>query len=385
MGGRTLACCRASAACRSSRRVANAGDPTVLTSARMPPEALVDCADATHSVTLPASAPLASCFDGSPAHRQLTFEVSDCGALADDLGTRITVRWSQILDLCRARMLLRTAPAGNLAGCEQPWGEPTTLTLLVAINRNPAPKCSRLRQVWNVWTDFAPDSCCAACSLPLSEFLATATAAGPSSDAAPWHERWLPLAIKPEVEESAVAASGGESKAALHLAFRCGQLDRPLNASAHTLCLVSVLNDAPDSAACRDTVFYAAVNRCTRSMHLPWNAGTAELRQPPSMWCMAKQRTRRVQPPSLLRLSPSRQRSRWEGRGAATGRTLGQQLQWQRQRQRRMMRTLRLPARTGPRASLLHASSGLRPRLGARSSASSLTKPAVCLRPRQVC
>jgi len=54
-----------------------AGDQMVwLCSERLAPEALVDCADATHMVTLPASAALPSCFDGSSAaHRQLTFEV----------------------------------------------------------------------------------------------------------------------------------------------------------------------------------------------------------------------------------------------------------------------------------------------------------------------
>jgi len=46
-------------------------------SEKVAPDALVDCADATHTVTLPASAPLASCFDGSSAaHRQLIIEVS---------------------------------------------------------------------------------------------------------------------------------------------------------------------------------------------------------------------------------------------------------------------------------------------------------------------
>ena len=48
-----------------------------LCSEKVPPEALVDCADATHTLTLPASAPLASCFiASSAAHRLLTFEVN---------------------------------------------------------------------------------------------------------------------------------------------------------------------------------------------------------------------------------------------------------------------------------------------------------------------
>ena len=47
----------------------------MLSSAQVAPEALVNCADASHTVTLPASAPLASCFGSSAEPRHLVFEV----------------------------------------------------------------------------------------------------------------------------------------------------------------------------------------------------------------------------------------------------------------------------------------------------------------------
>ena len=76
-------------------------------------------------------------------------------------------------------------------------------------------------QVWNAWSDGATDSRCATGTLPLLELLAAATAQC-SSDAAAaaWHERRLPLAIEPGVEESAATGSCERDNAVLHLAFR---------------------------------------------------------------------------------------------------------------------------------------------------------------------